>query len=401
MHILLDVTRLVSRIGQSQLTGVDRVERAYLDFALGLPRPLFFYRSTRGYVLLGAEGGRALARFADGEDLPARGDILSHLIWRGRHPRHRLQAALRKFALARCPHFTGLSRMISAHVPSEAVYLNVGHANLSPAVFEAVQPRKVLVYVHDVIPLTHPQFTRAGIGARFEQKLSQVGRYADAILTNSNVSKQAICDWFYPNPSPPCHVLYPGLDHAKNLPLPRNPQRRFLMIGTIEPRKNHALLLDTWDALFAEMGPDDCPELHLVGQRGWAAPDLLQRLDQHLLRNTKIFEHGALPDAELRDLMQSANALLFPSLAEGFGYPPLEALQVGLPCIVSDLPVHREVLKTYAIFLSPLDPQAWKTQIKEILLSGSSGLASPMDDLPNWKDHFRAVQAVISDDVRE
>lgn len=107
MHILLDVTRLVSRIGQSQLTGVDRVERAYLDFALGLPRPLFFYRSTRGYVLLGAEGGRALARFADGADLPARGDILSHLIWRGRHPRHRLQAALRKFALARCPHFTG------------------------------------------------------------------------------------------------------------------------------------------------------------------------------------------------------------------------------------------------------------------------------------------------------
>jgi hypothetical protein len=57
MHILLDVTRLVSRIGQSQLTGVDRVERAYLDFALGLPRPLFFIAAREAMSFLGQRAG--------------------------------------------------------------------------------------------------------------------------------------------------------------------------------------------------------------------------------------------------------------------------------------------------------------------------------------------------------
>lgn len=66
MHILLDVTRLVSRIGQSQLTGVDRVERAYLDFALGLPRPLFFIAAREGMSCLGQPDCN-FARYGAGE----------------------------------------------------------------------------------------------------------------------------------------------------------------------------------------------------------------------------------------------------------------------------------------------------------------------------------------------
>lgn len=397
MRILLDVTRLVSRIGQSQLTGVDRVERAYLEYALGHSDPLFLYRSTRGYVLLGAEGGRALAQFADGAELPRFGDFLSFLIWRGFHPRHRLQAALRRYALARVPHFMGLSHMIARHVPEDAVYLNVGHSNLAQTVFDAVKPRKICAYIHDVIPLSHPEYTRAKTAPRFAAKLTQLGAVADAILTNSEVSKNAICDWFGSASAPPCHVLYPGLlDRPKPI---RNPSKkpRFLMIGTIEPRKNHSLILDIWDDLAREMPVSECPELHIVGQRGWADPALLRRLDRHPLRDHVLFEHGPLSDDGLWDMMRVCDVLLFPSFVEGFGYPPLEALQAGMTCLVSDIAVHREILKTSAIFLSPLDPTPWKTQIKEIVLNGFVGLASPMEDLPNWKDHFRALTAVISD----
>ncbi len=291
----------------------------------------------------------------------------------------------------------GLSDMIARHVPEDAVYLNVGHSNLAQTVFDAVKPRRIFAYIHDVIPLSHPEYARPKAIPRFATKLTQLGAVADAILTNSEVSKQAICDRYDASRAPPCHVLYPGLIDRLKPQISANQKPRFLMIGTIEPRKNHGLILDIWADLARDLPSSELPELHIVGQRGWADPAVFERLEHDPLRNRVIFEHGPLSDDVLWDMMQGNDVLLFPSFVEGFGYPPLEALQAGMTCLVSDIPVHREILKTSAIFLSPLDPQPWKTQIKDIMLNGSVGLASPMDDIPNWKDHFRALTAVISE----
>jgi len=143
-----------------------------------------------------------------------------------------------------------------------------------------------------------------------------------------------------------------GVDAAAPSPPPGPPY--LLSLGTIEPRKNHLRLLRA----FARSGFD--LDLHLVGKRGWMCDDVLALA----ARTPRVVVRGHLPEDELERALSGATALVYPSLAEGFGLPVLEANAAGVPALTSD----REPLATdAALCVDPLDEEAIACGMRRIV----------------------------------
>lgn len=402
----LDVTRLVSRVGRGPHTGIDRVEQAYLDHLLSLPAPLFLLcRTATGYVLLDRQGALALASRLAGAVAWGGPDLAGFLSRKLSAPRRRAEADLRRLSVARARRGR-LARLLRTHLPEGTAYLNVGHSNLHPEVFEAwraLPGARVGVLVHDTIPLDYPGFQRPGTPARFEAMLRRVGASADLAIYNSEATRTASETWFARwGRVPPGVVAHLGVvpappDQAALPPGLSLPRPYFLALGTIEPRKNHALLLDVWQALSAELPPEDLPGLVIVGSRGWKNEEVFRRLDA-LSPKAGIVELSNLSDGAVTALIDGAAALLFPSRAEGYGLPPMEAAARGTPTICANLPVYREILGDYPVYADPDDVYFWKQSIRnlaESMQAGQSGEGTRRvpPDLPDWSSHFGVVLA--------
>lgn len=402
----LDLTRLTSRVGRGADTGVDRVERAYLRQLIAEPVPLFaLVRTSLGYVLLDPDGVAAIAARLEGHTPWGRADLLGVLSRKATPARRRALADLRRHAVGRCR--TGsLAAMLRRHVPDGSAYLNTGHSNLREEVFDAwhsIPGAKVAVLVHDMIPLDFPQYQRPGTPERFEARMRQVARGADMVIYNSAVSQRDGARWFTRfGRIPPGIVAHlgvdlPPIDAAKippDLPLDRP---YFVTLGTIEPRKNHALLLDVWDRLAQDM--PDPPRLLIVGARGWENHDVFHRLDTSPLTRDTIIERADIGDTALAAILSGAQALLCPSHVEGFGLPPVEAAALGVPLICTDLPVYREILGNIPVYLDSGDVYSWKQSI--ILLTNQKRAADKQNQSPGWVEaptwtrHFDVVLDMV------
>jgi glycosyltransferase involved in cell wall biosynthesis len=136
----------------------------------------------------------------------------------------------------------------------------------------------------------------------------------------------------------------------------------FVVVSTIEPRKNHALLLRVWKRLVVQQGRA-APHLVLVGARGFDADRVLAVIDHDAQLRLHVHEVSGLSSPALASLLIGANALLSPSLAEGFGLPVLEANLLGVPTIASDIAAHREVANATTVLLPGDDDPAWERAI--------------------------------------
>jgi glycosyltransferase involved in cell wall biosynthesis len=176
----------------------------------------------------------------------------------------------------------------------------------------------------------------------------------------------------------PARLPEPAVDAPLNKPY-------FVMLGTIEPRKNHALLLDLWP----DLGPAP-PTLVICGSRGWRNDAVFARLDAH---PPGILERPSLPDAAVTALLANARALLFPSFAEGYGLPLLEAAALGTPIICSDLPITHELLGPVATYIDANNPVGW---LREIRNAAKKPRLRPETRLvpPDWWSHFRIALSV-------
>lgn len=141
------------------------------------------------------------------------------------------------------------------------------------------------------------------------------------------------------------------------------PERYILHVSTIEPRKNQVRLLEAYAALRAEF-----PEVGLVvvGRRGWLYDDFFARLTALGLEERVIFP-GFVPEDDLPCFYQAAECFVYPSLYEGFGLPPLEALACGTPVICSDAASLPEVVGSAGLLVPPTDTAALTAAIRRVL----------------------------------
>jgi len=381
---LLDITRLMRRVGKV-LTGVDRVELAYLRALLADPVPMFGLIRTRfGYLLLDERGL---------EDLR---DILA-----GPHPdmttetqRRRAWRLARRLAVRRAlPMF--LEPMLRRGVPRGASYVNVGHSNLTERVLSAVKSAfdaRISVMIHDVIPLEFPEFQRAGTVPQFNAMLARVAAYADHIIYNSQDTRARAEFHMVRQPDP--IVAHLGTEVAPPDPssLPANlplDAPYFVCVGTIEPRKNHAFLLDIWDDM-----AQDAPHLLIVGNRGWNNDAVFRRLDTAPKDGT-VHEISGLSDGAVSALIAGARGVLFPTFAEGFGLPATETAACGVPVIVNELDIFREIMGDIPIYASVSDRYLWINKIKELAGAESSARKTKQFDPPTWAAHFKIVLRLI------
>lgn len=135
-----------------------------------------------------------------------------------------------------------------------------------------------------------------------------------------------------------------------------------LAVGTVEPRKDHATIIEAFDALWKE-GLD--PILVIVGKEGWNVQALAERMRAHPYLDTRLFwlEHAS--DGDLAAIMKRADALIQASVSEGFGLPIVEAGSKGVPLILSDIPVFREIAGEEAVYFTVGDAAALAQRVRD------------------------------------
>lgn len=160
----------------------------------------------------------------------------------------------------------------------------------------------------------------------------------------------------------------------------------FVMVGTIEARKNHKFILDCFDILWNQ-GRNY--RLIWVGSDAWVDQEFFHRYKNHPLLSSKFFLLGASSDEELRYCYEHADALISASLKEGFGLPNIEAAVYGLPIIVRDIPVFREVCRDNAFYFPDNnDKNSFLMSLDEWISLYSLGLEPKSINInpSNWND---------------
>jgi glycosyltransferase involved in cell wall biosynthesis len=143
----------------------------------------------------------------------------------------------------------------------------------------------------------------------------------------------------------------------------------FLMVGTLEPRKGHRQALAAMEGLWSE-GID--ANLVIVGKEGWMMEDFIKGVRQHPENNRRLFWLRGISDEMLDQVYRSSRALLAASEGEGFGLPLIEASQYGLPIIVRDIPVFREVAGENAYYFRANKPEDLADALQKWLSLGDA-----------------------------
>lgn len=230
---------------------------------------------------------------------------------------------------------------------------------------------EILVVVYDLLPVLLPQYFREGTALGHQKWLATVTEF-DGVLAISRKVADDLFDWLTAYGSPnrkypiKLHYFHLGADIENTAPtmgFSRSAQAAllrighapsFLMVGTIEPRKGYALVLDAFNVLWAQ-GVD--ANLVIVGKHGWLVSSLLAQICDH----PQIGEHlHWLEDASdecLGTLYEKCACLIAASVDEGFGLPLIEAAKFNLPILARDTPVFREVAAAHAMYF-PVEAKA-------------------------------------------
>lgn len=220
---------------------------------------------------------------------------------------------------------------------------------------------KRITIVHDMAYKSCPKTVRRKTRIWLEISMKKTCRRADHFLTVSEFSKREMIRTLK-IPKEKITVVPNAVDHdvyrpdytKEQIQKVRNKyqieQDYFLYLGTIEPRKNLNRLLDAYEKLCRTK--EHVPQLVLAGGKGWLCADIYKKARKMNLGNKVIFI-GYVEQADSPVLMCGASAFVFPSLYEGFGMPPLEAMACGTPVILSDTTSLPEVAGNAGIFVNP------------------------------------------------
>jgi glycosyltransferase involved in cell wall biosynthesis len=426
--VVMDISRLMERAHCPTPTGIDRYELHYANWLnerrkqadltnlQAFPQPSWFIETSHsGAITVPSERADRLvsilnSRWAATEISPSQTTLLDR-IFAAIDGKIRWQAAsevkagdahtqkLRKIMHAVANHFAhGLT------LPDRASFVHVSHSRLErTSAFSWLREtgRNGVFYVHDLIPLSHPEFVRPEEPERHRRRMETVLKHASLVLCNSQVTARALRTFAQEsNRKPPSiAVLPPGVEQcflspSSDMARPRMPY--FVTLGTIEPRKNHILLLHLWQYLAERDGPM-APRLVIVGKRGWENSHILAMLERCPALPGLVIEVPGLEDAALARLVAGAAALLAPSFTEGYGMPVAEAIALGTPVVASNISAHREAAAGQAaIFLDPLDGLSWRAAL-DMIAAAPQRRTKPSQP-SGWDTHFDDLETLIEAD---
>lgn len=267
---------------------------------------------------------------------------------------------------------------------------------------------KGIYFLHDLIPVEFPEYCREGEYEKHQQRLLTMSAGVMVIANSADVANKFKRYCTEQNLSCP-KIVYAHLgiesifgqcsdsrhqDSSLHSLLKNHPF--FLMVGTIEARKNHLLILMVWRGLINKLGVN-CPKLVIVGKRGWEAEQVFDVLDRSIQLQPYIIELNRSSDADMIWLFNHAQALLFPSHAEGFGLPLVEALKCELPVIASDIQIFHEIGFGVIELVDLNSTELWQEKILQYwsdfdeINKQKMRIKQIRNELPTWDKHFEAI----------
>ncbi|MBY8935332.1 glycosyltransferase family 4 protein [Pseudomonas fluorescens] len=258
------------------------------------------------------------------------------------------------------------------------------HANFFPLAEQLKREGVgIISVIYDLIPLTHPQFCDAGLVKVFNDWFDWIARTADGYVAISTTIRDQVreemlrrigtqqvgqrwFDYFHLGSELDLSEADAKVDRGL-LDMFQTTDPVFLMVSTIEPRKNHAYLLEAFELAWATGSK---ARLCIVGKIGWKCDALIERIRQHPELNRRLFMYNSLSDKSLEHAYSHATALVFPSHVEGFGLPLVEAMQRKLPAMASDIPVFREIGGDYMAYFDLANPQSLSDLVTGMERSG-------------------------------
>jgi glycosyltransferase involved in cell wall biosynthesis len=278
-------------------------------------------------------------------------------------------------------------------------------------IFERARLAKVAVIttIYDILPIKHSSCFVDGGRQWFENWFRDAIQSSDGLLCISRAVAEEVVDyvvehcpdkkelkvgyWHLGSELPNVDIAIGRTDRVNTVQ--RKPY--LVTVGTIEPRKSHALTLDAMEYLWAQG-----VELNLcfAGKEGWKVSELMERIRNHPELGKRLFWIEKPSDSEIAALYQGATGLIFLSIGEGFGLPLVEAAHYGIPIICSDIPVFREIAGEFATYVK-LDTA--QSVGESILNWWNLKQKTPLPDTRNmprltWEESAKQILKVVMDE---
>jgi glycosyltransferase involved in cell wall biosynthesis len=240
-------------------------------------------------------------------------------------------------------------------------------------VLPPVRRARTILTVHDLSFIRYPQCADANLRAYLNKVVPRSVHRADLVLADSHSTKDDLMELLAVEPAR-IEVVYPGVEERFHpiedqtlLEQVRNrynlPPRFILGLGTLQPRKNFTRLIEAYSLLVIRY-----PSLHLViaGGKGWLYEEIFATVERLGLEEKVVFP-GFVADEHLPALYNLADLFVFPSLYEGFGLPPLEAMACGTPVITSDASSLPEVVGQAGLMVEATDVESLAEAMQRVL----------------------------------
>lgn len=262
------------------------------------------------------------------------------------------------------------------------------------------QGARIVAHIYDIISITHPQYCLQRGVYNFIDFIGAHLQYADEIIVNAHATVdelQKLAERVGVQ-LPSCHVVPLGADfgekeiveeHQVSAGLATIVKNRpyILMVGTIEPRKNHKLLLEAYEKSLKEMGYN----IIMAGYMGWDMEEFAEKLQKHPDYNSRIFHLEGLDDKSITYLYQNAKFLLFCSYMEGFGLPLIEAVMRGTPVLAADIPVLREVIGDYCMWFEQDNVE----ELCDKIAKGEVREHRKEYQVTKWEESFHKIEEIL------
>ncbi|WP_447737406.1 glycosyltransferase family 4 protein [Aeromonas veronii] len=431
--VYYDVTRLLARHSASTPTGIDRVDIRYANHYLNKDvEKRYVYQKNATFYFLPIKTASILITLLYekwiSNRIDAQGERKLSTIYKSTIGDTRNEKAKPSYLKKLTSGFTQgqfkavdgyLMDLLSKDRDKNGYYINTSHHGVGHSdayyVFKCLGKLKIIFYLHDLIPIDYPEYVRVGDDKNHFTRVSAMANFSDAILVNSSYTKERFVSFCHEKKYrvPPIHIAYIGVEESFITLLQKSNKKNsddrddrilistnyFVTVSTIEPRKNHIMLLQVWRNM-VERKVENIPKLIILGKRGWNVDSVIDFLERSPSIKPYVIELSGVSDTQLVDILRGARAMLFPSFVEGWGMPLVEAMALKLPVLCSDIPAFHESGQMLATYIDPIDAIHWQAEIIKISKDDKyrDELKKTTDNfiLPTWLDSFIQVDEFIS-----